>query len=819
MLSPIDKQYQRIQDWEKVGDANAARKIVAALADPEPMVRGRAALTLGRMRVAEAVPALVERLEDADGPTRLKAVEALGRIGDPAAVPGLMRALENPAFSRLMMGMAPTDGSPLAANQLLRAQGDAWDLQWAAATALGRIGEPSCVAWVLHWAARLMLSAVRVFSVEEKAELVRGIVENLFPRLSPADIFDLSRTIHPAGVSISWEPVDASGEDFHWAAAIRDSPLHRLFKAELERRKMQYMKTLRGGSDTLFSVGQPQTPAGGRANAADTLFSGGGQAGAGAGGRANAADTLFSTPQSGANAADTLFQTAGDSGATLLSEYRRREDQLLGEADLDALRAMALRMQDQVEAFYFPTRVAGASGAEDPLAAESQLTVEEIQARIAAHQKTLGKSDTLFSTSHLSAAASALAEEEYDEGDALFLSEDQARQQQAPKRLPSVRADLPVDARSIAEKMAAHQKTLGKSDTLFSMAPAASSELPSNWMDDDDLFGDAPAPRAAAPAPDTTPPSALPGAFAEFGDEADAFEPCQQPEAPRPPSFSVSEPPPTEAPTEIPAEPPNPAGWDKWTFESEPEPAALELELAPAADSEPDYAAEPAPGYAPEPEPARPAAAFELESFPEVEPEAQPEPRFAMEAEPQPEPEPQRAPPEEPAFEPAEPVQPAAASGPSAESMFNFDQLMDAMLSEPERDRATETTESAPKPKTAKSTRPPKYVPRAAAAFGAKVPSSPAAASPAAAIESSPVPGPAPLAEEADEFETPVAKGQMPTMLLPHPIRDQLRAARDRGPLYPPPQAAPAPPVKPAGRLRAMFDRALDFLRALFRRK
>lgn len=68
----------------------------AALAEPAASTRYWAAIALGELRDARAVPLLVQVAEtDADPKTRVKALEALGRLGDPAGIAGLRVFLDH----------------------------------------------------------------------------------------------------------------------------------------------------------------------------------------------------------------------------------------------------------------------------------------------------------------------------------------------------------------------------------------------------------------------------------------------------------------------------------------------------------------------------------------------------------------------------------------------------------------------------------------------------------------------------------------------------------------------------------------------------
>lgn len=75
----------------KLGGEESVPLLVRALSDPDPGIRGAAALGLGLARVTAVVPALASRLsQEQDLEAEQEMMRALGRLGDPRAVPVLL---------------------------------------------------------------------------------------------------------------------------------------------------------------------------------------------------------------------------------------------------------------------------------------------------------------------------------------------------------------------------------------------------------------------------------------------------------------------------------------------------------------------------------------------------------------------------------------------------------------------------------------------------------------------------------------------------------------------------------------------------------
>ena len=88
-------------------DLAAVPKLIAALDDPDGNVRRLAASALGKLRAAEATPAIVQRLSvETMSQVRQYLIVALGRIGDERANPTLARIAADPAESNYVRAAA-----------------------------------------------------------------------------------------------------------------------------------------------------------------------------------------------------------------------------------------------------------------------------------------------------------------------------------------------------------------------------------------------------------------------------------------------------------------------------------------------------------------------------------------------------------------------------------------------------------------------------------------------------------------------------------------------------------------------------------------
>jgi bilin biosynthesis protein len=70
--------------------------LIAALKDPEAIIRAEAASGLGQVNIIAALPDLVLACSDVDVNVRKAAVSAIGKVGDTSSLPTLQAALDDP---------------------------------------------------------------------------------------------------------------------------------------------------------------------------------------------------------------------------------------------------------------------------------------------------------------------------------------------------------------------------------------------------------------------------------------------------------------------------------------------------------------------------------------------------------------------------------------------------------------------------------------------------------------------------------------------------------------------------------------------------
>jgi HEAT repeat protein len=87
----IELQYAALDSLGQLGATSSAPKVASFLGDSNPLLRSRAARSLGDLRDATYLPALRQMLaSDDDIDCRLAAASALGKFGDRASVPALV---------------------------------------------------------------------------------------------------------------------------------------------------------------------------------------------------------------------------------------------------------------------------------------------------------------------------------------------------------------------------------------------------------------------------------------------------------------------------------------------------------------------------------------------------------------------------------------------------------------------------------------------------------------------------------------------------------------------------------------------------------
>jgi len=119
---------------------------VAELMSPIPLVRRRAAASLGAMGQRAAVPALVRALSDRDPSVRAEAARSLGLLRGERAIPALCRAVADPDLNvRFYAAYALGEiKDERAADALVKALGDPeWCVRDQAAWALHELHDPS----------------------------------------------------------------------------------------------------------------------------------------------------------------------------------------------------------------------------------------------------------------------------------------------------------------------------------------------------------------------------------------------------------------------------------------------------------------------------------------------------------------------------------------------------------------------------------------------------------------------------------------------------------------------------------------------------
>lgn len=91
-----DKRRTAVMKLGMIGGDEAVRALITLVRNhnEDLIVRGRAAMMLGKLKDTRAVDPLIEALEAPGFQTPLYAAESLGKLGDRRAIPYLLRLLE-----------------------------------------------------------------------------------------------------------------------------------------------------------------------------------------------------------------------------------------------------------------------------------------------------------------------------------------------------------------------------------------------------------------------------------------------------------------------------------------------------------------------------------------------------------------------------------------------------------------------------------------------------------------------------------------------------------------------------------------------------
>lgn len=154
--------------------------LIRGLKESDPKGRPMAARYLGKLRAAEAVPALQECLDDEFHGTRSLAIIALGQIGDERAIQALIVAvrqnsLEERGSAAMKLGKLQAAEAVPALLECLDEGG--YDLQMSALYALRRIGDERAIPRVAELAETARTLGVSTRATDVLAELgdPRGI--------------------------------------------------------------------------------------------------------------------------------------------------------------------------------------------------------------------------------------------------------------------------------------------------------------------------------------------------------------------------------------------------------------------------------------------------------------------------------------------------------------------------------------------------------------------------------------------------------------------------------------------------------------------
>lgn len=127
-------------------------QLIEALTQAPHLERYKVAEELGNQKVAAAVEPLIAALDDPDEILRRESAWALGKLADPRAVEALVAHLADRCMEVAdHAGSAlRAIGAPAVAPLITALASDNSEVRWRAASALGRIGDPAALP-ALEW--------------------------------------------------------------------------------------------------------------------------------------------------------------------------------------------------------------------------------------------------------------------------------------------------------------------------------------------------------------------------------------------------------------------------------------------------------------------------------------------------------------------------------------------------------------------------------------------------------------------------------------------------------------------------------------------
>ncbi len=214
----------------------AVEPFIQALKEKDRYVRREAAFALGEIGDVRAVEPLIQSLEDEDLEVRFEATDALEKIREPA-VDLLLRALKvgNKDVRRLVAWILGEIGDSRAIKPLIQALNDEdSDVQWRAAEALVKIGEPAVEQLIkilkdengyIQWGAAETLEKIGKPAVEALSQALKDEEEGVRRDAAWAlDAIGNARAVEPLIQALKDENRDVR-RDVAWAELLMSDML------------------------------------------------------------------------------------------------------------------------------------------------------------------------------------------------------------------------------------------------------------------------------------------------------------------------------------------------------------------------------------------------------------------------------------------------------------------------------------------------------------------------------------------------------------------------------------------------------------------